>query len=215
MTPLDAAYCREPEKFLNVLYFDDDPVLAAQAYADHHVEAGLRWAVEILSAAWIAEARANEAEPWAAAIACGWHTSSATNLRLSHPGPHTAGYTTLLGQYIAGNAHSRHPCVAWARMYGGNYAWLHTHGGALAQEYALRFEKDSVWLPPLLALEYVPPSLAETELTYCESPVVLPPEYTLSSTIDSYRKWYGSAEVVESYMGLAYTPPREVPSWLC
>ncbi len=176
---LDDFY-KNPEQYVNVLYFSDDPELAARQHCDKHVAEMIIACCRILSAVW--------AEKASDLVTLDW-------TMIAQPAPprerkHLVATIADQRIYAATMFISSHPSVAWASLYGGNYEWLWRLGMALLSEYTMRFDRIHACTPVLRALETIPPSLAGTLETWCDAPSVVPPEVHFEDTVTSYREYY-------------------------
>lgn len=172
-------YLRNPDSHLNVIYLDDDPVLAARQYCDRHVKKMIVETAQILATVW-------SLEPCAGSLYyCEWQIP----MGQTPPGALKWLGATVCGNRVNSMRYLDHPCVSWARLYGGNYNWLYCLGIALLEEHEHRFDRIHASTPAIRALEVLPPGLVETRGQYCESPCVMPPEMVRGDAIESYRNF--------------------------
>jgi hypothetical protein len=201
-----AEYYRSPERFLNVFFLDDDPVVSAQALCDSHVSKSIVEAAQVLSTVWHTQVSANMDAQWVRAVELDWHIPT--------PGSPYRELkwlqARLCGQRIYRPNHERHPCVAWASLYGGNYAWLYALGCALLVEFTYRTERIHACTPVLRALELMPPTLLPTVDKYCDAPAVMSSDFIISEdAATNYKNYYRKSKV----MSLQYTR-RAPPKWI-
>jgi len=194
-------YYKNPEQYLNVLYFSDDPVEAARMHCDKHVSKMLIETAQILSTVWHASALAEE-HSTQVVLDWGWHTDATPYRELKHL------ISTVADNRVYAPKYPAHPSVHWAALYGGNYDWLYRLGMALLDEYTYRFDRIHACTPVLRALEVVPPSLRATLDTWCDAPAIVPSEYLSDDVSECYKSYYRK----EKLGPLIYTR-RTPPDW--
>lgn len=196
-----AEYYRHPDQYLNVLYFDDDPEVAAKCHCDKHLGRMLIDACKILSTVWCSQPL-DEAQTFSV---LDWGPPQGE----APPGEVKFLNSTLGGQRVYRPAHTNHPCVTWAALYGGNYDWLYRLGMALAAEHEYRLGRIHACVPVIRALEVMPPALRETIGTWCDAPAVVPSEFLSDAVNQSYKTYYRKEK-----LGLLQYTKREPPVWL-
>lgn len=191
---------------MGIFYLDDDPTVTAQAHCDRHLGRMLLDTAQILSTAWQVLARQHEGAAWVQALECDW----------SQPQQDTPFcelswlHTRLCGGRIYRAHHETHPCVAWAALYGGNYAWLYRLGSALLDEYTYRFNRIHACTPVMRTLELLPPPLLDTQHMWCDAPCVFPSEFIVGEdAVTNYQNYYRNCRSVI----MNYTR-RSEPTWL-
>ncbi len=196
MASLAEDYYRLPEYYVNVVYLDDDPEKAAQMHCDRQLRKAIVDACQILSTVWHVKAGEVVYHDWGAPL------GAAPFGELAHLN------SVICGQRIYKPGDAAHPCVQWVALYGGNYDWLYRMGGALLDEYRYRQGRIHACTPTLRTLELMPPALRGTAGKWCDAPAVLPSEYVVESTVESYRAY----QCNEKKGFLCYTK-REPPEW--
>lgn len=191
---LDDHY-KNPEQYVNVFYLDDDPVMAAKMHCDRSLRYAIVWTCQILSTVWHLKSDL---------VLNDWSVTSPFQY-----GELKCLVSDLGGQRIFNRRHIGHPDVIWAGLYGGNYDWLYRFGTALLEEFTLRFDRIHACLPVIRTLELMPPCLVETSDTWCDAPAVLPGEYVLEDSVESYKKYFQKGRV-----GVTTFTKRRPPPWL-
>lgn len=195
-------YFKYSEKYFNIYQLDDDPDMSARAHHDRHLNRAIVDCGRILSTVWFEEMAVGEDS------ATGLYLDWGPSLGQPPYGALTSLNAMLCGQRIIHpTPHAKHPCIEWARLYGGNYLWLYRHACALLDELRLRLGRIHSVLPAIRALEQLPPRLNETSETWCDVPTVMPPEFIKDSSVESYKAFYRKEPV------LVYTK-RMPPAWL-
>ncbi len=109
-------------------------------------------------------------------------------------------------------AFRNHPCTIWANETLANTRWLLSHGFALCQEYAARYEKVHSCFTTLLAADAIIPDVSWVDYT----PFVraMPDEYKLDdsiTTMEAYKMYIASKPwVCNNYLRL----PDRKPEWV-
>lgn len=198
-------YYTRPDQWYSVLYLDEDPEVAAVMHSDRHLGKALLSAAQILSMVWFVSSLPHR-EDVDTVLTLDW-----TCTKDEPPyGQLAHSDARLFGQRIYFTGHNDHPCIHWASLYGGNYDWLYRLGCALLDEYKFRFGRTHSTTPVLRVLEMKPPGLLATADTWCDAPVVLPPEFVVQeNAVESYRKYCKKQNVTF----MQYTC-REKPEWL-
>ena len=109
-------------------------------------------------------------------------------------------------------AFRNHPCTKWANETVANTRWLLSHGFALCQEYAARYEKVHTCFTALLAADKIIPDVSWDDHT----PFVraMPEEFKFDdsiTTIEAYKMYIASKPwVASNYLRV----PHRKPSWV-
>lgn len=179
-----------------MLYLDDNPVVAARSHCDRHVSKMLVEACIILSSV--------------------WHNSGAPLATLDWEPPTKDTPFRSLGwlhgrlgkqRMYPPSTHAQHPCIEWANLYGGNYAWLYQLAAALVDEFKLRKGGVHACGPVVRTLEKMPPHLQTTEHMYCDAPAIVPADCLSEDPVQSYRRYYQQVH-------MKYYTNRVPPAWL-
>lgn len=109
--------------------------------------------------------------------------------------------------YLYKSTHVNHPSTVWARQSKENYFWLADMLWCLCDEFYYRRKKFhktqmlrvdfKMWIPDLPDKPFTPP------------PAVMPEEYIIGDSIESYRNYYKVAKT-----HLHNWENREVPEWI-
>ncbi len=174
-------------------------MLAARQHCDVHLCGQIAQAAHILSSAW-----ALEKTP--APYTCDWVIPQKDGVLYNDLKCLRA---EVCGNQVYSPRSLEHPCIAWARQYGGNYDWLFQLAAHLLDEYTFRLERLHACAPVIRALEALPPSLLGSIGKYCDSPSLMPAEVAGSGAVESYRNYY------RKFMtrALRYTK-RRPPEWI-
>jgi hypothetical protein len=113
------------------------------------------------------------------------------------------------GQAPYKRTHYNHPCCKWARYSRENYQWLLQHGDALAEEYALRYDRlHAAFQGVLWCKEHFHQLNCWPTEGLTPHPQCMPDEYKRPSVVEAYREYY-----VKAKAHFAKWPEGRMPAW--
>ena len=180
---------------MNIFVLDKNPVLAAQAHSDIHVNKMIIESAQMLSTNYRI----------LLGTECKVPSKSGKTMRR-----HWKLDNETLEELVYKPAHFNHPCTIWARKTTGNWQWLYELYSALCDEYYYRRGKchaSSMFLdlfarPPegLLDLERTDFCVAMDQYPHCKVP---------GDPVQSYRNYYNDQK-----LKFATYTRRQPPEWL-